>query len=494
MTDLRTNAFTPAVAGLPSADLFVAAPPEVGSSEIISRPTLTYWQDAIGRLRKDKMAMTCVGFITLIVGIGLFVPLFFPDPVNGVPYYNSQNSNAIDQGPTFGEKLLVVDDMGAAPEDITDPSYDTAAALADAATLTPPADLKINGMASVSGVSLTWTAVPHVSGYQVYRTTVGPNFSIEELKSGSVERGILVAEITNPAQISYNDAMGLDASESYAYSVLSYVTNTQTIENVPSKEASVITTPLIKTIALTEAQQIHPSAQVGQEIHGRSHLFGTDGLGRDVLARMIMGTRVDMLLALLVPFVSILVGLVYGSISGLLGKKTDVVMMRIVEVADNFPDILFFILLQVAIGKGLFSLFVAMTLFWWAGFARIVRGEVLRLREIEFVQASRLLGASLIRIVQRHVAPNLLGIVIIAWSARIPSVIAFETFLSMLGLGIEQPNPSWGNVVFDSARRLQVNPIQFFLPATVLGLTLLAFYLLGNSLRDAFDPNLRGRG
>jgi oligopeptide transport system permease protein len=116
------------------------------------------------------------------------------------------------------------------------------------------------------------------------------------------------------------------------------------------------------------------------------------------------------------------------------------------------------------------------------------------LREIEFVQASRLLGAPVMRLVTKHIGPNLLGLVIIAWSARIPNVIASEAFLSLIGLGVEQPTPSWGNVVFDSARRLQVNPSQFFLPASVLGVTLLAFYLLGNSLRDAFDPKLRGRG
>ena len=115
------------------------------------------------------------------------------------------------------------------------------------------------------------------------------------------------------------------------------------------------------------------------------------------------------------------------------------------------------------------------------------------MRELEFVQASRLLGAPVSRLIARHIGPNLLGLIIIAWSARIPGVIASEAFLSLLGLGLEQPTPSWGNVVFDAARRLQVNPVQFFLPAAVLGITLLAFYLLGDSMRDAFDPKLRGR-
>lgn len=495
MTDHLNDNIKPGLSGATlSPDLFALAPVAVGGGEIISRPTLTYWQDAMNRIKKDKMAMSCIAFIFAIVATGLVFPFFFPDSVNGVPYFNSQNPNDIDQNPTFGETLLVVDDVTATANEVIVEGYDVTQPRLEPAKLTPPQEFKVQGMASVGGVGLVWSPVVGVAGYQVYRTTTSQDFDLEALKAGTIQRGILVSEITDPAQVSYTDSMGLDSSEKYAYSVVTYVDDAQTAERLPSQEAQVLTTSLVNTIALGDAQQIHPSAQVGQEIRGRSHLFGTDGLGRDVLARMIMGTRVDMLLALFVPLISILVGLVYGAISGLLGKKTDMVMMRIVEIVDNFPDLLFFILLQIAIGKGLFSLFLAMTLFWWAGFARIIRGEVLRLREIEFVQASRLLGASLFRIVQRHLAPNLLGLVIIAWSARIPSVIALETFLSLLGLGIEQPNPSWGNVVFDVARRLQVSPIQFFLPATVLGLTLLAFYLLGNSLRDAFDPNLRGRG
>ena len=477
-----------------TADLFVSAPIKHGEAEIISRPTLTYWQDAFSRIRKDKMALSCLALILAILAIGLFVPFFFPAETSGVPYFNLQNPNDIDQSPTMGEKMMVVDDVALVPTDVMAEGLNLNAPLLAPDKLVPPTSVKIVGVGTVSGITLVWNAVEGVSGYQIYRTTKSKDFNEDELRSGAIERGIMVGELTGPGLISYTDAMGLDSSESYAYSITTYVDVPGESEKAVSTAAAIVTTALEKTISISDAQLIHPSAQVGQEIKGRAHPFGTDGLGRDVLSRMIKGTQVDMLLALFVPLVSIMVGLIYGSISGLLGKKTDLVMMRIVEIVDNFPDLLFFILLQVAIGKGLFSLFVAMTLFWWAGFARIVRGEVLRLREIEFVQASRLLGAPLMRIVTKHVGPNLLGLVIIAWSARIPSVIAFETFLSMLGLGLEQPNPSWGNVVFDAARRLQVNPIQFFLPAAVLGSTLLAFYLLGNSLRDAFDPNLRGRG
>lgn len=476
------------------AEMFKPQSARESAAETISRPTLGYWQDAMLRLRKDKIAILCLSIILVVSAIGVFVPWFFPRSVDGVPYENQQNSNAIDQSPTFGQKLIVVEDNPTFSDGETATDYKAEAPLVAISALTPPSELKIEGAPSVNGVALRWIPVTGVTGYQIFRTTVPADFTDPEaLATGHISRGILVTEITNPAQITFMDSMGLDSEEHYAYTIVSVITDSESQTQSLSERGSVAIAPLKRTIKLADALALDPAAEIGKEVTGHMQLFGTDALGRDTLARMIVGTRVDMMLALLVPFISILIGLIYGSISGLMGKKTDTVMMRIVEVIDNFPDLLFFILLQVAIGKGITSLFIAMSAFAWAGFARIVRGEVLRLREIEFVHASKLLGAPMMRLVLKHIGPNLLGITIIAWSARIPAVIAFETFLSLLGLGLEQPTPSWGNVVFDAARRLQVNPIQFFLPSTVLAVSLLAFYLLGDSLRDAFDPKLRGR-
>lgn len=488
-----TTASLSDIAQIP-AEMFRPQSARASAAESIARPTLGYWQDAFLRLRKDKIAILCLSIIITISAIGVFAPLFFPSAVDGVPYENQQNSNAIDQSPTMGQKLIVVEDNPTFNDGEIATDYNGDTPLVDITALTAPSELKIEGAPSVNGVALRWAPVTGVSGYQVFRTTVPLGFNDPEaLATGHLGRGIMVTEITNPAQITFMDSMGLDSEEHYAYTIVSVITDPETQSQNLSERAAVAIAPLRRTIKLTDALTLDSKAEVGQEITGRMQLFGTDALGRDTLARMIVGTRVDMMLALLVPFFSILIGLIYGSISGLAGKKTDTIMMRIVEVIDNFPDLLFFILLQVAIGKGIVSLLIAMSAFAWAGFARIVRGEVLRLREIEFVHASKLLGAPMMRLVLKHIGPNLLGIIIIAWSARIPAVIAFETFLSLLGLGLEQPTPSWGNVVFDAARRLQVNPIQFFLPSTVLAICLLAFYLLGDSLRDAFDPKLRGR-
>ncbi len=478
---------------------FMPMPREAGEAEIISRPALTYWQDAMKRLRQDKLAMTCVAIIAMVCLVGVAGPWFFPAEVDGVPYENQQNPNNLDVSPNFGEKFVVTEDSSGWGEDKIAANFDPAAApILSAGQIPPVTGLKVS-QASVNGVVLEWDWIAGVAGYQIYRTVIERD-SLKEpdlilgLKQGSLERGIASGEASQPGQVSYTDRMGLDSSERYAYTVVPYIDNPSTFQREESQAAGVVITDLKRTIKLSDAQLLISNVKVGDEIAGRAHPFGTDGLGRDVLARMVQGTRIDMLLALLVPTLAIFLGVLYGAVSGLIGKTTDVIMMRIVEIVDNFPDLLVFILLQVAFGKGLLTLIVALSIFSWAGFARIVRGEVLRLREIEFVQASRLLGAPVMRLVMKHIGPNLLGLIIIAWSSRIPNVIAAEAFLSMLGLGLEQPTPSWGNVVFDAARRLQVNPIQFFLPAAVLGVTLLAFYLLGNSLRDAFDPKLRGRG
>jgi oligopeptide transport system permease protein len=244
---------------------------------------------------------------------------------------------------------------------------------------------------------------------------------------------------------------------------------------------------------LSDAQELEPQAAVGDTVVGRPHFFGTDALGRDIFSRMVSGTRVDFFLALLVPTIALLFGLAYGAISGLAGGKVDTFLMRVIEIIDSLPELLLFILLQVAMGKGIPSLIIALSAFAWTSYARILRGEVLRLREIEFVHASRLLGASTRSLIFRHIAPNLLGVILVLWSGHIPRIITYEAFLSLLGLGVEAPMATWGTVLQEAGNRFQIAPLQFFMPASIMAITLLAFFLLGDALRDAFDPKLRGR-
>lgn len=475
-------------------DLFKPQPAQSSDAEFLSRPVVGYWKDALIRLMRNKVATFSLGLIVVVALVGVFGPLFFPKTEDGSPFENAQNMNFINQSPTFGEKLLVTEDSAMIPDDLVMDPFDTSAPLLTADNLVAPKGFAVSGLATVNGVTLKWEPVAGVSGYQIYRTVVGTDsLDLKTVESDPLLRGVQVGTITNPAQYSYTDGSGLNPAQNYIYSIVSYVTDPNTQEEFLSPLAGVLQTGLTQTISLTDAQNIKKNAQAGDVIRGNKHLFGTDALGRDIFARMVTGTRIDFFLALLVPTVSLLIGLCYGAISGLMGGKVDMYLMRVVEILDTLPELLLLILIQVALGKGVSSLVIALCAFSWTGYARVLRGEVLRLREIEFVHASKLLGAPLMSIVFRHVAPNLLGIIIVMWSAQIPRIITSEAFLSLFGLGVEAPMATWGTVLQDAAAHFQQYPAQFFLPSAVLAATLLAFYTLGDALRDAFDPKLRGR-
>ncbi|MEY4066067.1 MAG: hypothetical protein RIR26_2275 [Pseudomonadota bacterium] len=476
------------------SELFQPKPPHASAAEQLSRPVVGYWKDALLRLSKNRIAVLSLSIIVAVALIGLAGPLFFPHTNDGTVYENVQNLNSINQNPTLGDKLLVTEDSPAYVDDLIKENFNLSAPLLPSSALTAPASLKVRGRATVNGVMLEWEPIEGVSGYQIYRTVVqGQPITLDDVAKDAGVRGLQVGTVTNSAQYTYTDGSGLNPSETYIYSIVSFVTDPSTQEEILSPQASVLEVSLVQTIGVTDAQAIRANVQPGETIRGNAHIFGTDGLGRDILARMVTGTRIDFFLALLVPTISLLIGLCYGAVSGLLGGKVDMILMRIVEILDTLPELLLLVLVQVALGKGVGSLVIALCAFSWTGYARVLRGEVLRLREIEFVHASRLLGAPLMSIVFRHVAPNLLGVIIVMWSGQIPRIITSEAFLSLFGLGVEAPMATWGTVLQDAAAHFQQYPAQFFLPAGVLAVTLLAFYTLGDALRDAFDPKLRGR-
>lgn len=472
-------------------DLFRPKPGNASDAEAITRPILTYFQDAVVRFRKNRIARTALWVLMAIFLIGLIGPFFFPADQQGISYENQQNPNFTQQNPTMGEKLLVVGEDSSMPEPLIAENFDYSAA--PPVPLAPPANLKVTGAPSIDGVTLEWDPIPGALGYKIFRGTSSGGLNEEKEYAEDPEgSSLLLTRIDDAAQHSFTDAMGLDPSEQYIYIVAAVGANPDTGEEVTSKGATV-RAKLAKTIKLSDARELKSDAKPGDELRGRTYLFGTDSLGRDVFARMVEGTRVDFFLALLIPTIAILLGLLYGAISGLVGGVVDMVMMRIIEVLYMIPELLLMILIQLALGKGIFSLIVAMSALGWLGYARVFRGEVLRLREIEFVHASRLLGASTLRLVFRHISPNLLGLMLVMWSARIPGVIVSEAFLSLLGLGLEPPAASWGMVLTEAGKQFQAHPAQFFLSAAVMATTLLSFFLVGDGLTDAFDPKQRGR-
>ncbi len=383
---------------------------QTGEGSEAVRPSLTYWQDAWRRLKKNKLSMLGILTIILILLFGFVGPRFTPysysDQVND--YKNLPPRLELYQ---FGDKFFHVSkdyNMFLVEEDGT---------LIERLKLDP----------------LKRDMLNKVYIYELGDEEVKLDFSYNLL----------------PTKMGYDYDMTLEYNG--------------------------------------EVQQYHAATK-----WNKLFPFGTDGLGRDLLTRVMYGAQISLLVAFIATIANLLIGVVYGSISGFEGGKVDNIMMRIVDIINSIPLVLYVILLMVWFrGGGLWNIIIALSSVYWVSMARLVRGQMLSLKEQEFVLAARVMGVSKGKIIFRHLIPNAIGPIIVSMAMMIPSAVFTESFLSFIGLGVSAPMASWGTLANNALAGLTTYPYQLFFPAMAIAVTMLAFNFIGDGLRDALDPRLR---
>jgi len=397
--------------------LWDTVPKEEKDIEKIVRPSMTYWQDAWRRLKKNKLSM--IGLVTII----LLVLLAVLGPMFSSHDFSRQNLSL--QGiPPILDIYKVSDETYVYPHR----EYKLIQVEPDGRIVKRLAE-KENDVEN------------KVRRYEIDGHTVELDYSFISAQIKSVAEG--TEEAGGPQARKFS--LSIDGQE----------------------------------------------AQPTKTVFNKTYWFGSDTLGRDIFVRVLNGARISLFIAFVATTVNLVIGVIYGGISGYMGGRVDAIMMRIVDIIDTVPLILYVILLTVVFEPGLQSIVIALGSVFWDRMARIVRAQVLTLKEQEFILAARTLGASTGRIMIRHLIPNALGPIIVTMTMMIPTAIFTEAFLSFIGLGVTPPIASWGTLANDALAGLRTYGYQLFFPSMAICITMLAFNFLGDGLRDALDPRLR---
>ena len=445
--------------------------------EVISRPSLSYWKDAWIRLKANRRALTS---LYIIIALGLFTVVGPLLPF--VPNSSTQDLDQISSPPGADRTATIVAPY--APW-----SGVTVNVPAGDGPLEAPASVSLAGEATTQAVRIFWDPVPGAHGYRVYRNIAHP--------APDDALGMPLADVLVASRVSFEDRLDIKPQD-YFYSVVPLDRN--------GREASVYATVDVSAVRVVTAEEavrrgLADSAAdlaIGDEVRLALHLLGTDYLGRDMLSRLMHGARVSLFIGIVAPFLFILVGILYGSAAGFVGGRVDQLLMRFADFVVALPFLLFMILFRILFkieggDSGIAPMLIAMVILSWPAAARLVRGQILQIREEGYVSASRLLGAKTPYLVLRHMIPNTMGVILVTITFAVPSAIFTEAFLSFIGMGVAPPTPSWGSMCNEGLKTMLTHPHELIFPALFISITVLAFNLLGDGLRDALDARMRSQ-
>ena len=436
-----------------SPELWTPLEQDEKNAEKMERPSLTFLQDGWRRLKSNKIAILSLIIIIVLTLGAIFIPMFWKYDYKtqdlelaNIPVvmkvYPLENGKNIYVTPQY--TVVVVDKKG-----------------------------NLEGLAEAKNKDMTAKKNYYeVNGSEIcvdYSAYSEASKEFKKIEKKAAKKGLNKINIKG---ITYLEE---------------YFAGTDTTEVTVEEAKNILENKIQRTLVSSDGKELTNQ----EKLRNKTYLLGTDGLGRDLFIRIVYGARISLLVGFFAAFINFVVGVFYGAIAGYCGGAVDNIMMRVIDVLDSIPMTLYVILIMVVVGPGITSIILALGLTFWVKMARIVRGQVLTLKQQEFVKAAIVTGADTKRIIIKHLIPNMMGPIMVNIAMQIPSAIFNEAFLSFVGLGISAPMASWGTLCNDALAGIYVYPYQMVFPAIAISVTILTFNLFSDGLRDAFDPKQR---
>lgn len=436
-----------------SPELWTPLEQDEKNAEKMERPSLTFLQDGWRRLKSNKIAILSLIIIIVLTLGAIFIPMFWKYDYKtqdlelaNIPVvmkvYPLENGKNIYVTPQY--TVVVVDKKG-----------------------------NLEGLAEAKNKDMT----AKKNYFEVNGSEICVDYSAYSEASKEFKKIEKKAEKKGLNKINIKGITYLEE----------YFAGTDTTEVTVEEAKNILENKIQRTLVSSDGKELTNQ----EKLRNKTYLLGTDGLGRDLFIRIVYGARISLLVGFFAAFINFVVGVFYGAIAGYCGGAVDNIMMRVIDVLDSIPMTLYVILIMVVVGPGITSIILALGLTFWVKMARIVRGQVLTLKQQEFVKAAIVTGADTKRIIIKHLIPNMMGPIMVNIAMQIPSAIFNEAFLSFVGLGISAPMASWGTLCNDALAGIYVYPYQMVFPAIAISVTILTFNLFSDGLRDAFDPKQR---